>query len=260
MTNWRQAGAERYEVMVDLNGCRLGDVIELRNSSNKNNRDYLHTGKVMQLRVTAEPTDSRWNTVVTPPASELHAVMSATRSMSRRTRDIDLEHDDVTNEFLINEMSWHDVQAGGWNLFSRRRRPAAAGADGDLAASRTSPVAGTTRSTSTWSTSRSCRRKGGSGRVEAWEKGPKDVVYVGEGEIVEVLVHYAMAPATYPDGRSTGQAGLTASLGGRYMIHCHNLAHEDHDMMGQFLVAAHDGTADLSASHPNHPVLAAPPQ
>ncbi|QVT79772.1 hypothetical protein ENKNEFLB_02162 [Nocardioides aquaticus] len=44
------------------------------------------------------------------------------------------------------------------------------------------------------------------------------------------------------------------------MIHCHNLAHEDHDMMSQFLVAAADGTVDLSPTHPNHPVFAAPPQ
>ena len=26
------------------------------------------------------------------------------------------------------------------------------------------------------------------------------------------------------------------SAGGRYMIHCHNLVHEDHDMMSQFAV------------------------
>ena len=46
---------------------------------------------------------------------------------------------------------------------------------------------------------------------------------------------------------------------GRYMVHCHNLAHEDHDMMGQFLVAAEDGTVDLSTTHPNHPIEAARP-
>ncbi|MFC5930658.1 multicopper oxidase domain-containing protein [Cryobacterium melibiosiphilum] len=27
-----------------------------------------------------------------------------------------------------------------------------------------------------------------------------------------------------------------ASAGGRHMIHCHNLVHEDHDMMVQFAV------------------------
>ena len=46
------------------------------------------------------------------------------------------------------------------------------------------------------------------------ERGPKDVVYIGENETVRVLIKFR--------GR------------GRYMTHCHNLVHEDHDMMGQF--------------------------
>ena len=48
------------------------------------------------------------------------------------------------------------------------------------------------------------------------ELGPKDVVYVGENETVRVLAKFEGS--------------------GRYMIHCHNLIHEDHDMMGQFEV------------------------
>ncbi len=259
ITTWRHAGAERYEVMVDFKGCRIGDTVELRNASNKNNRDFLYTGKVMQFRVTGEPSDTRWNVVPTPPATELSAVMGASRSASRRTRDIDLEHDDVTNEFMINGMTWEDVQAAEWNIFSDEGNPPR---PGDFEIWRIENKSGG------WYHPlhihlvdfQILSRKGGSNRVEAWEKGPKDVVYVGEGEIVEVLVQYATAPAAYPDGRSTGQAGLNASLGGRYMIHCHNLAHEDHDMMGQFLVAASDGTVDLSPTHPNHPVFAAPPQ
>jgi spore coat protein A, manganese oxidase len=47
--------------------------------------------------------------------------------------------------------------------------------------------------------------------------GPKDVVYVGENETVRVAMTFG--PHT-----------------GRYMMHCHNLVHEDHDMMGQFNV------------------------
>lgn len=259
VTSWRHGGAERYEVMVDLGSCRVGDRVELRNASNKNNVDYLHTGKVLQLRVTSEPTDTRWNAVVSPPASELHPVMSIPESASRRVRNIDLEHDDVTNEFLINGMSWDDVVAHDWNLFADDSgtppRP------GEVEIWRIENKSGG------WFHPlhihlvdfRVLRRRGGAGRVQPWEKGPKDVVYVGEGEQVEVLVQYAMAPSHYPDGRSTGPAGATADQGGRYMIHCHNLAHEDHDMMSQFLVAAADGTADLSPTHPNHPVFAAPP-
>lgn len=258
VTSWRQAGAERYEVMVDFKDCLIGDKVELRNTSPTKNVDFLHTGKVMQFRVTSASTESRWNAVPTPPASELHAVMAATRSDSRRRRDLDLEHDDVTNEFKINGMTWNDVQAGNWNIFLDDQDPPR---PGDLEIWRIENTSGG------WFHPlhihlvdfQIISRSGGSNRVEPWEKGPKDVVYVGEREIVEVLVRYDVAPAAYPDGRSTGQAGLTGALGGRYMVHCHNLAHEDNDMMGQFLVAGADGTVDLSPEAPNHPIEAARP-
>ncbi|MBU6315779.1 MAG: multicopper oxidase domain-containing protein, partial [Acidobacteria bacterium] len=45
---------------------------------------------------------------------------------------------------------------------------------------------------------------------------PKDVVYMGENETVKVIAKW--------DGL------------GKYMVHCHNLVHEDHDMMTQFEV------------------------
>ena len=258
VTNWRHAGAERYEVMVDFKDCRIGDRVELRNTSPTKNINFLHTGKVMQFRVTSESTDSRWNAVPAPTAAELHPVMAKTRSASRRRRDIDLEHNDVTNEFMINGMTWQDIQAGDWNIFTDGGDPPR---PGDFEIWRIENTSGG------WFHPlhihlvdfQILSRTGGSNRVEAWERGPKDVVYVGEREIIEVLVQYGVAPAAYPDGRSTGQAGITASKGGRYMIHCHNLAHEDHDMMGQFLVAADDGTVDLSLTHPNHPFEAARP-
>jgi FtsP/CotA-like multicopper oxidase with cupredoxin domain len=50
----------------------------------------------------------------------------------------------------------------------------------------------------------------------AFERGPKDVAYLGEGETVRVLTRFVGT--------------------GRYMMHCHNLVHEDHDMMVQFEV------------------------
>lgn len=260
VTSWRHAGAERYEVMVDLGTCRVGDRVELRNASNKNNRDYQYTGKVLQLRVTGESTEDRWGTVPTPPSSELNPVMTVPVSAARRTRDIDLEHDDLTNEFMINGHTWEDVVASGWNLF--------ADDSGDPPRPGEAEIWRIENKSGGWFHPlhihlvdfRILSRRGGAGRVQPWELGPKDVVYVGEGEIVEVLVLYRMAPQAYPDGRSTGPAGATGDQGGRYMIHCHNLAHEDHDMMSQFLVAAADGTVDLSPTHPNHPVFAAPPQ
>ncbi len=47
------------------------------------------------------------------------------------------------------------------------------------------------------------------------ERGAKDVVFVGEKETVRLLIRF-----------DSGE--------GKYMMHCHNLVHEDHDMMAQF--------------------------
>jgi len=44
-------------------------------------------------------------------------------------------------------------------------------------------------------------------------------------------------------------------LVGRYMVHCHNLVHVDHDMMTQFAVGWKPGQPD-----PNDSILAAPAQ
>jgi FtsP/CotA-like multicopper oxidase with cupredoxin domain len=208
----------------------------------------------MQFRVTMEATESRWNSIVPLPASETHEVMTAPQSLSRRTRNIDLEHDDVTNEFMINGMTWHDIQAANFNIFTDEGGTPPKPGDYEIWRIENSSGGWYHPLHIHLVDFRILSRRGGSGRVEAWEKGPKDVVYVGEGEIVEVLVHYAMVPKAYPDGRSTGQAGANGDRGGRYMIHCHNLSHEDNDMMGQFLVAASDGTVDLSTSHPNYPI------
>ena len=57
--------------------------------------------------------------------------------------------------------------------------------------------------------------------AQPYENGPKDVVYIGEDEIVRLLIKFNPAPG---------------SKGGKYMVHCHNLPHEDHDMMQQFAV------------------------
>ena len=59
------------------------------------------------------------------------------------------------------------------------------------------------------------------GKAHAWEGGGKDVFYLGENETVTALMQF-----TTGDGNA----------GGRYMTHCHNLVHEDNDMMIQFAV------------------------
>jgi FtsP/CotA-like multicopper oxidase with cupredoxin domain len=255
VTNWRHAGAERYEVLVDFRPfghLPAGAKFELRNSSAKNNRDYLHTGKVMQFRLSDEPvTDLRNNTVPTTLVNS--TAMSLTASMAKRTRRLELKHDDVTNMFNINGKMWDDVQRSGFKLL----------ADGSSPASENDVEIWEIQNTSGgWFHPlhihlidfRILSRSGGAGRVQPWEQGPKDVVYLGEGETVRVIGKYEMVPEKYPiEGTpSTGLAGKGGKDGGRYMIHCHNLPHEDNDMMQQFQV----GTTPLL----NDPINAAKPQ
>lgn len=52
----------------------------------------------------------------------------------------------------------------------------------------------------------------------AYEAGPKDTYYVGENETLRIAMRF--------------------DLPGRYMIHCHNGVHEDHDMMVQYEVVS----------------------
>lgn len=61
----------------------------------------------------------------------------------------------------------------------------------------------------------------------AYERGLKDVFYVGENETVRII------------GRFRPHIG-------KYMYHCHNMVHEDHDMMRQFQVGQ-GGIDPLSA-------------
>jgi Multicopper oxidase len=102
----------------------------------------------------------------------------------------------------------------------------------------------------------------------AWELGAKDVVYVGEGEKVRLIMKFGSTKTDSPFSVQTG----------RYMIHCHNLVHEDNDMMSQFSVGLKQQDMDTSvgtvetfsagyvdpftppiASDKNHPIKADPP-
>jgi FtsP/CotA-like multicopper oxidase with cupredoxin domain len=68
---------------------------------------------------------------------------------------------------------------------------------------------------------------------EPYEIGPKDVVYIGEGETARVIAKFG--PRT-----------------GKYMMHCHNVVHEDHDMMTNWEVG--QGGPDPVTTAPPKPV------
>ena len=67
------------------------------------------------------------------------------------------------------------------------------------------------------------------------ELGPKDTVSLGENERVRIVAQFG-------------------PHAGRYMVHCHNVVHEDHDMMGQFTVG--EGGPDPITTDPSRPLPA----
>jgi len=234
----RHAVAERYEVVVDFSKVPAGTtMVELFNDSNKNNIDFPTTNRVMAFELTDEPvdkTDPTWNQDYDRLALAPSEVMSLPTNCRYPRRTFAVERNDLTGLWTFGGQSWQDVVASGYTRVLGD--PQAGGVE----------VWDIENRSGGWFHPvhihlvdfRIIGRSGGSGGILPYEEGPKDVVYVGESETVSLLVKFAVSPGTD---------------GGHYMVHCHNLPHEDHDMMAQFRV----GVPSL-ASDPHHPLLKAP--
>ena len=216
VTSWRQGGAERYEFIVDFSK-HAGKRIVLRNTSPTNNQDYTNTDKVMAFDVTL-PLNTAIPEVPALPARLTNetAVMDVQASEAVQKRDFRLER--TGGEWTVNGVTWRQIEESGFAM-------AAA-----------TPTEGTVEQWEIRNSSGGWNHPFHIHLIDfqilsrngqpafPWERGPKDVVYVGENETVQLLARF--------EGR------------GRYMMHCHNLVHEDHDMMSQFEVISADGPGD----------------
>ncbi len=220
VTQWRHGSAERYEFLVDFRSYKAGTRIELKNLSNPNNRDFDFTGKIMAFDVVDDPfdkSDPTWNTI--PVLLNPTDVMALQPTSQMKVRNIKVQRDDTTNEWNLNGETWHDVVDSGYT--SVLANPGL----GD------SEIWEIENKSGGWFHPlhihlidfKILSRNGNP--PFAYEQGPKDVVYVGEGEKVRLLM-------TFGPHR------------GKYMVHCHNLPHEDHDMMHQFSVGLSDSDYD----------------
>jgi spore coat protein A, manganese oxidase len=215
VTSFRAASAERYEVIIDFAKYPIGRRVVLQNTSPTNNRDFANTNKIMAFDVVSDPADLSNNSIpdVLIPDNE---VMSLQANQAVRTRNFRFER--RHGQWVVNGTTWEDVVESGYQFSLAKPNR------GDV---------------EIWELE---NKSGGwfhpihmhltdfkildrNGRPPfAHERGPKDVVYVGEGEKVRVIMKW--------EGR------------GRYMLHCHNLIHEDHDMMAQFEVVDPAGAGD----------------
>lgn len=219
VTSMRHAVAERYEVVIDFAKYKVGQRVELRNLGVKNSRDYDHTGRVMAFDVVSDPTSLAGNTVpeVLHPAAPVMQLVPTPQMRRRR-----FEFERHGGEWTINRVTWDDVVRSNYRL--------------TLA----NPGLGDTE---IWEFANThggwnhpvhvhlvdFRILDRNGRPPLpHERGPKDTVYLGENETVRVIAKFGPHQ-------------------GKYMIHCHNVVHEDHDMMAQFEVGPPGaGTSPLS--------------
>jgi spore coat protein A, manganese oxidase len=219
--------AERYEIVIDFAGL-AGTKVQLLNSGVNNARDFDHTGKVMQFQVGTTVTSTVGNTVPGDFGTG-HSAMALTAGMSTATRRMRLERSNST--WVINGETWDDVVKTNYEHTFAKTAPNAV------------EIWEVENSSGGWFHPlhihlvdfQVLSRNGRPPRPE--EKGPKDVVYVGEGETVRLLMKFEHEE-------------------GRYMIHCHNLSHEDHDMMTQYQVGHHDIDCDSINTDPPKPLPA----
>jgi FtsP/CotA-like multicopper oxidase with cupredoxin domain len=232
--SWRHGNAERYEILIDFRGM-AGKSVFLNNLSNPNNRDFDNTGKIMRFDVVRDgvlpPDDSPALTAI-PDLLVPSEAMSLKQSATMKVRNIRVER--TNGLWALNGQTWDDVMASGFKSVLAN------------------PQLGDTE---VWNIQNSSggwfhpvhihlvdfkilSRNGKPGF--AYEQGPKDVVYIGENETVKLIMKF-------------GDKNAPVKNVGKYMVHCHNLVHEDHDMMHQFSVGLTPGAPDK-----NDPVKADP--
>jgi spore coat protein A len=216
VTQLRVGMAERYELVIDFSKLGTGQQVILKNLGLPNNVNFASTANVMMFEVVADAPDMT-NSVI-PPRLASDPTMDLKPSDAVRTRRMEFRRDN--GHWTVNGRIWDDVVNSGFTLLE---------ANPGL------------NDVEIWEL---VNKSGGwfhpihihlvdfkildrNGRPPfTFEAGPKDTAYVGENETVRVLARFGPQR-------------------GRYMMHCHNLVHEDHDMMVQLRVDDANNAAEF---------------
>ncbi len=208
--------AERYEVVVDFSKYEIGTRVILKNLSVRNNTDYDGTGQIMCFDVVRQANDDS----LVP--SQLRPFERLSQSSAVRLRRWAFEH--RNQMWVINGLGWNE------------NRVDANPGLGDI------EIWEFITNATTWSHPIHLHLvdfqivERNHQLPLPYERGWKDVVYTGESDNIRVIARFAPHQ-------------------GKYMMHCHNAAHEDHDMMTQFQV----GRGGLDPMSVPASLLPAPP-
>jgi spore coat protein A, manganese oxidase len=232
--------AERYDVVVDF-APFAGQRIEMRNDSVDNSIDYDHTDKVMAFQVgtvVTDPSNNELPEVLNPDSP----IMALREDQAVRTRHLEFHRQN--GMWVINNHIWDDVVRSGY------RKAIADPAPGDIEIWKLSTSGGWFHPVHVHLVDFKILDRDGK-PPESYEMGAKDTVYLGEGEDVRIIAEFGAILGRNPDQTEIRRSG-------RYMIHCHNVSHEDNDMMAQFWVGGEGAGPDPIAAAPARP-LPAPP-
>ena len=198
--------AERWEVVIDFSAYQ-GKNITIKNARDvQADEDYNSTDKVMRFVVGKEVTSTAGN----------GALPSALRSVpfppTKSGVDRNFKFERTNGEWRVNGVAFSDVNN---RILAKPPRGAV-------------EIWQLENSSGGWShpvhihlidMQILSRTKGKRGVLNYEKEALKDVVLLGVNEVVTVIARYA-------------------PWDGVYMFHCHNLIHEDHDMMAAFNVTA----------------------
>jgi spore coat protein A, manganese oxidase len=280
-TQLRIGMAERYEIVIDFSKYAPGTKLQLLNLGVPNSTDFDNTGKVMQFEVVNDAFDKSNNAL---PTGGLYSL--------NPNKDVwDLKETDIqgtTKIAVVRSNGEWKIQSSSTSTTSNSGKGSSGSGGSGSGSSGSGSSGGGTTKLLTWedviaSQYRETVANPASGDVQIWEitnssggwfhpvhihlvdfkmltrngkpvfsyeQGPKDVAYIGENETVRAIMRF-------------GKAG-DPTTDGRYMIHCHNLPHEDHDMMTQFRVGAdvdrdpNYGPDDAQNANCNDPINADP--
>ena len=229
VSHWRHGMAERYEIVIDFAKYKPGTRVVLENLQPPNNIDYDNTNVVMAFEVGAHVSDPS-NNEIPRDLNPNMSTMGLTEKDSVATRNFEFKR--TNGGWTINGKTWADVVDSDYEYVA-----ANPGYEDVEIWELANPHGGWFHPVHIHLVDFKVLDRNGQA-PHPWELGPKDVVYVGENETVRVIMRFEHQR-------------------GKYMMHCHNLVHEDHDMMTQFEVGKggdHPIKADYPRSMPAGPL------
>jgi FtsP/CotA-like multicopper oxidase with cupredoxin domain len=219
VTSWRQGMAERYEFVFDFTNAKKGEKFTLKNLAADGDM-----GQVLQF--VANGTVVRSDEV--PPALNDYEFGAEEKEVINAKTPRRFVFERTNGEWVINGLPWNGRVAAApkvntteiWVLENKS--------------------GGWFHPVHIHLVDFHIVRRNGRPPFE-YEKGWKDVVYVGPNEKVELVMRFKSADEIDPSRPITG----------KYVMHCHNLIHEDNDMMTQFETQPNPGKSSGAVSAQN---------